>query len=470
MKRASLIGQRVVILGAGREGLATYEALLPILGPETLQIWAESGPASVEQVGALPIKTAIQTGPFDERLADFDVAIRSPGIQVDHPALMAYRARGGRVVSPSSIYLAERPDVPIIGVTGSKGKSTTSSILAHLLQAQGRSVLLAGNIGKPLIGCLETKSDVVVAELSSYQLSDLEGALSLGVITRLFPEHVDWHGSVASYYGAKKRLFDLVAGQPVLINQRDLNLVEESADRPNRVLVNPPEAQATSELHRRGNTIYHQGQPIFDSSQWALRGHHNIDNAMMALAVVEQWGDQISQAVTRLGQFQALAHRLSPVAGPQLHDVAIGWVNDSIATTPHATKAALEAFGDQPLVLMVGGYERGGDWAVVIDHLRNHPLLGLVALPDNGAAIAERLLGAQVIGDAQIAYAEDLDQGIEKALDLIRQQANQCSLSGCAVLLSPGAPSFGRYRDFEHRGQSFVDALIARSKSAQRSR
>lgn len=470
MKRASLIGQKVVILGTGREGLATYQALLPVLGASALTLWTESGSSSVALNGLGNSQVPIQVGPFDQGLLAFDVAIRSPGIPVDYPALVEYRRQGGRVLNPSSIYLAERDNVSIVGVTGSKGKSTTASILAHLLASQGRTVALAGNIGRPLISCLDHQSDVVVAELSSYQLSDLEGELSVGVITRLFPEHVDWHGSLASYYGAKKRLFDLVGDGPVFISQRDVNLVQESQGRANRQLVNPPEAQASGALHRSNGTIQYQGQCIFDSSQWALCGHHNIDNAVMALAVVEYLGDQVTEAAKRLCRFEGLSHRLSFVPGPQLDQVTIKWVNDSIATTPHATRAALEAFSDPPVVLMVGGYERGGDWAVVIERLKDQPLLGLVCLPDNGPDIAKRLLEAGVIDEGQMAYAHDMHEAVAQALALIKRQMADSKHSHAIVLLSPGAPSFGHYRDFEHRGACFTDALAQQMKVSQRSR
>lgn len=464
MKRAALIGHKVVILGSGREGMATYQALLPVLGPDALTVWSESGPACVALHAPAPLSVEIRVGRFDEGLSAFDVAIRSPGIPVDHPALVKYRDQGGQVLNPSSIFLAEREDVPVIGVTGSKGKSTTASILAHVLASQGRAVTLAGNIGKPLISCLDHQSDVVVAELSSYQLSDLEGRLSLGVITRLFPEHVDWHGSLGSYYGAKKRLFDLVAGGPVFINQRDLNLVKESEGRANRRLVNPLEAEAGAALHRADGSIQYLGQSVFDSSQWTLCGDHNIDNAVMALAVVEHLGDQVTEAAKSLCHFQGLSHRLSVVPGPQPEDGVIRWVNDSIATTPHATRAALEAFADQPVVLMVGGYERGGDWSVVIECLKKNSLIGLVCLPDNGARIAKELLEAGVVGAEQIAHAHDMNEAIAQALRLVQHRASDEKNSSATVLLSPGAPSFGHYRDFEHRGACFMDVLAQQLK------
>lgn len=457
MRRTDLQGKRVVILGYGREGQASYQALVEFVGEHALSVWTESTLPLGTDVKKAASARVIQDRPFDEGLSEFDVAIRSPGIPIRHPALMAYEKKGGRIVNPSSIYLAERPETPLIGITGSKGKSTTASMLAHMLATSGRSVILAGNIGRPLIGCLELACELVIAELSSYQLCDLEGSVELGVITRLFPEHVDWHGSVEAYYGAKLRLFDL-AKRGVLIQQRDPILMEATQHAPNVRLANPWPDQAHESLHRDADVLVDSAKRLFSSEQWTLKGQHNLDNAVLALSVFQHLGGVWPDAVRALSSFQPLKHRLQVFGTTQKAGITIQWVNDSIATTPHATRAALEALAGTPMVLLVGGYERGGDWSVIVDRLRDYPLMGLVALPDNGPSIAASLVDAGVIDAGQVAYADNLDQAVRQAESLLRKHISSVSSQGM-VLLSPGAPSFGHYRDFEARGDRFMAAV-----------
>jgi len=451
MKRQALVGQRVVILGYGKEGKASHRALLEVLDPMSISVWAEVFPDLSDvppQIQSVLASSLIHR-PFDEGLGEFDVAIRSPGIRVDHPALLAFRKEGKRVLNPSSIFFAEQPSTKVIGVTGSKGKSTTASLLAHLLQQAGRSVCLAGNIGKPLIDCLGTSSEVVVAELSSYQLADLEGALELGVITRLFPEHIDWHGSVDAYYQSKMRLFDQTGPLGVLVHARDPILMEQVQHQPLARPINLLPEQAKGTLHRQGPSIVLGTKTLFASDQWTLSGQHNIDNAVMALAAAQCMGEDPEKLASSLGQFQALAHRLSPVRTQG----AIRWINDSIATSPHATRAALESLAPAPIVLVAGGFDRGGDWSVVMDHLQDHRLLGLVTLPDSGPSVGNRLMDANLLEPHALAHATTMDEVVIHAKTLAGDQ------SGVVVLLSPGAPSFGQFRDFEDRGNQFIDAV-----------
>jgi UDP-N-acetylmuramoylalanine--D-glutamate ligase len=425
-------GQRLVVLGFGREGQSAWQALKQRSDPAGLEVWSEAG--------ELPDAVQGRIAPFDEGLADFDIALRSPGIRVDHPALQAFRARGGRVVNPSSIFLSERPDLPVVGVTGSKGKSTTASILAQLLRANGQDAVLAGNIGVPLLDHLDTRADRVVAELSSYQLADLQGRLELGLITRLFPEHLDWHGSLAAYYQAKLRLGLLLAGAPLLINGQDPVLERETRAIAGRRLAN----QAPG-FHREEDALYRDRARQLGSDELSLIGRHNLDNAALALTASEMLGGVARTSVDALRRFRPLVHRLE----------AIGerWINDSIATSPHATRAALECLRDRRVVLIAGGQARPADWSPVIDWCRRHPLAGLITLPDNGAAVAEALLAGQAVASAHVFHADTLEAAVAAA--------DRRYAAGEVIVLSPGAPSFPRFRSFEERGERFRASIAA---------
>ncbi|NDY96738.1 UDP-N-acetylmuramoyl-L-alanine--D-glutamate ligase [Wenzhouxiangella limi] len=435
MRLEQLRGLRIGILGYGREGAAALDALLARVPDCKPVVWVESG--------AVPVKVPSRTGPFDHGLLDFDVLIRSPGIPVLHPALQHFRSVGGPIVNPTSIWLAERPDVRVLAVTGSKGKSTTASLLAHMLHACGRTVLLAGNIGVPVLEHLDTDAEMAVLELSSYQLADLEGRLHLGLFTRLFPEHGDWHGGVDHYFASKLRMVELLHGLPLLINARDPVLLEATELVPARVLGNQPPL-----THRRDSALVRDGQTLLQSAQWPLLGQHNLDNAALALEAAARVGVDLQEGVAALRTFRPLAHRLEVVAGK---DQGRGWINDSIATTPHATLAALEALQGRPVVLIAGGYVRPADWSVVLQHCRRWPLAGLVVLPDSGCDIAAAFVAEPETCRGEIRSVSNLDEAV----------AESASLAGTkgTILLSPGAASFPHFRNFEDRGERFREAV-----------
>ncbi len=424
---------RVGVLGYGREGRSAVRALR--------ERHADADVTVLVERGEVPTGLPSQSGPFDDRLQAFDVLLRSPGVPVDHPALIAYRARGGQVVNPGSIWFAERAGLPVIGVTGSKGKSTTASLLAHLLESGGKHVLLAGNIGVPLLDHLDTDAALVVLEMSSYQLADIEGRLELGLMTRLFPEHLDWHGSLAHYVDSKLRIARLLEGRPLLVNGRDPVLMQATADVVGRVTGNRAPC-----VERRGDGLSLRGRELIDSGRLPLLGRHNLDNMALALQACMLLGFAVDELVPALAGFQPLPHRLEPVADSG----GLRWINDSIATSPHATLAALQAVGNKPVTLIAGGLARPADWSEVVEWCRGHELQALVTLPDNGEDIAQSFhetLGPEVI---EVHAAADIESAV--------QTAHEISRPGSVVLLSPGAPSFPHFRDFEERGSRFAAA------------
>jgi len=428
---------RIGVLGYGREGRSAVSALLEYYPDVDLTVLVESGET--------PDQARSVSGPFAAgQLQSYEILLRSPGVPINHPALVAFRNQGGQVINPASIWFSERPELVVAGVTGSKGKSTTASILAHLLCGAGHDVLLAGNIGVPLLDHLNTSARFVVAELSSYQLADLQGRLRLGIMTRLFPEHLDWHGDQIHYFFSKLRLADLLEGDPLVINGRDPVLNAATMAVPGRI-----EGNRSPGFHRGDDRIYLDRLPLVSSRELALVGRHNLDNAALAMEAAHLLGCDLRLIVDSLRRFQPLAHRLEFIA--QAHGRR--WVNDSIATSPHATRAALEALQTMPVTLIAGGQERPADWQPVIDWCHDHVLAGLVVLPDNGQDVARRLIAEGVIKPEQVQVVDDIEAAVDAAV--LR------SAPGGTVLLSPGAPSFPHFRDFEQRGDRFRAAVAA---------
>jgi len=435
MNFEALDSGRTLVLGFGREGRALERAVARRTPGAQIEVLCDRMPEVAPRDWPLRIGTPDSVSVAPDRV------LRSPGVPVDLPALIRWRGAGTPVTCISSLWFGERPDARVIAVTGSKGKSTTAALIAHLLAAGGKSVALGGNIGVPMLDLLDDRSDCFIIELSSYQLADLEGHATAAVITRLFPEHQDWHGGVAKYYAAKLRVAELLDGGPLWINGADPVLAEAVADLPNVLPVN---AEGTIQAVDEG--IRHHGRLLIAASDSPLPGRHNLDNLALALAVVESIDGQLESAREGLASFRPLPHRLEPIRGPD----GMSWINDSIATTPYATLAALQASPPHP-VLIVGGLDRGADWRMVAEFCRENPLGGLVGLPDNGPAICKLVSDAGGVQAGRVSNVGNMAEAVAAAQALSRP--------GGVVLLSPGAPSFPRFRDFEQRGETFRNVV-----------
>jgi len=246
---------------------------------------------------------------------------------------------------------------------------------------------------------------------------------------------------VANYYAAKLRVADLLDGGPLWINGADPVLAQAVADLPNVQKVN-----IEGTIRAADDGIRYQRRRLMAACNSPLLGRHNLDNLALALGLVDSIGGQLESARESLATFRPLPHRLEPVPGPDDRR----WINDSIATTPYATLAALQSSPPHP-VLIVGGLERGADWRMVAAFCRQNPLGGLVGLPDNGPAICRLVADAGGVEAGRVSVAGNMPEAVAAAREL--------SEPGDLILLSPGAPSFPRFRDFEQRGNAFRDAV-----------
>lgn len=433
LKLQDLAGRRTALLGYGREGRSLLAALSQRYPDARVTVLAEHPPE------IFPDACELQVGPFGRQLLEYDAVVRSPGVPVRHPALAAARAAGVEMVTGTDLWRAERPDARVLAVTGSKGKSTTAALITHLINASGRRAILAGNIGVPVLEHLDTEADWFVLELSSYQLDDLQARMDIGVITRLFPEHLDWHGGREAYYGAKLRLLELLPGRPLVINAADPVLERATRVHPGRIAANrPPEPCATDDGVRFGGAV------LVTPEMTRLPGRHNLDNIATALTACRVIGLAAQELAGHLAGFVPLAHRLEILGAGDERT----WINDSIATTPEATLAALRTLAGRRITLIAGGLEREADWSAVWEWLEQRPLEALITLPDNGDRIA-----AEARSAGKVAETVEIAGGLEAAV----ARARSLSAAGGVILLSPGAPSFPHFRDFEDRGRRFQD-------------
>jgi UDP-N-acetylmuramoyl-L-alanine---L-glutamate ligase len=439
MRLAELASQRVAILGFGREGRAAWQALRAAFPEQALTLFCSSGErdeALQLQDPALHIVTSPATA---DALKAYDVVVKSPGISPYRSPVSEAAAAGLRFISGSAIWFAEHADAKTICITGTKGKSTTSALIAHLLRSLGVRTALCGNIGLPLLELMHPAAmpECWVIELSSFQTRDFAGVPTVAVVTNLIEEHLDWHGSVDHYLDDKLRILGTDPRTRAVLNAQDAQTLARKgsvdADWFNR-----GDGWQVGATH-----LCWRGQAIIARSGLALAGSHNAANACAALTAIAAAGYDAMAAVPALRSFTPLPHRLQTLG---IQD-GIEYVNDSIATTPQATIAALEHFSGRDIALILGGQDRGLDWTALRDYLVAHPLRAAVCT----GATAERvlpLLGAVPGLRGRLHRAEAFDQAFQVA---------RAALGGSGVLLlSPGAPSFGQFRDYVERGKLFA--------------
>ncbi len=443
MKLRDLDAKRVVVWGAGSECAAVVGAMDRLGITAAIEIVDDSHEGNAS-VGTRPVKYGAEAKRALERA---DVIVRSPGVSRYRDDVIALNERGITFTTATNLWFAEEFD-HVIGITGTKGKSTTASLLASLLSSVGENVALAGNIGRAPIDFLglETPKWWVV-ELSSYQTSDLHQSPSIGVLTSLSSEHLDWHGDESTYRRDKLNMFMHNPEMQIVLNVTDRG-VSEIADSLGGNVVRANEAPAG----RVADGFFQiDNVPIAPTNAFQLLGRHNQQLASVALSVlqvagidIERNADAIAHSLTT---FEPLSHRLEIYR--ELDGVT--YVDDSISTTPAATLAALNAFDGRRITVLVGGHDRGlsyEDFARYIAQSRGR--VNVVALPDSSKRIVEAIRAAGYESSA-VYTADDLSEGVRIAIDN--------TPSGGVVLLSPGAPSFGRFRNYIERGKAFREAI-----------
>jgi UDP-N-acetylmuramoylalanine--D-glutamate ligase len=457
MRLADLADSRVAVWGYGREGRAAVAVLRSRFPAKALTIFcSEAEAASVARDASLrsteppsepsPSPLDIVTpAPDAATLARFDVVIKSPGISAYRAPYPEAVQRGVRFTSGSALWFAEHAAAKTICVTGTKGKSTVTALIAHMLRKAGRRVALAGNIGMPLLELLDVgeqgaiaEPDWWVIELSSFQTRDFGGTPTVAVINNLYEEHLDWHASRANY--AADKLAIAARARHVLVNGEQPELVAVAAAAMHSVF-NTPDG-----WHVRDEAIYYDGDAVLPLSAIPLPGLHNAQNVCAALAAIDAAGEDARLLAMHVATFRALPHRLQPLGARD----GIDYVNDSISTTPYAAIEALRSLAHRAVTILVGGFDRGVSWQPFAQYVAAHPPHAIVAMGANRAVIETVLSQIESPAFACESVAT-LAEGFARA----RAQTR----AGGVILLSPGAPSFDQFHDYAERGRDF--ALLA---------
>ena len=451
MRVAELADRRVAIWGYGREGRAALSALRWRLPDKALTLFCNPDEASAARADSPDEKLLhiVATPPDAAALSQFDVVIKSPGISAYKTPLPEAERAGVRFTSGTALWFAEHAKARTICVTGTKGKSTVSALIAHLLRQKGLCVALAGNIGLPLLDLVDParNPDWWVIELSSFQTRDFGGAPTVAVINNLYEEHLDWHGT-RERYAADKLAIAAQARRLVIGAQPEL-LASTGAHPQRKVFGGYGGWQV------RGNAIWRGTTQVFDLAKSPLRGPHNALNICAAMAAIEAAFDECSpgdpgQARTdatalteHIASFKPLPHRLQALGTRD----GIDYINDSIATTPYATIEALRSLPDRAVAVLVGGFDRGVDWNPFVEYVAKYPPHAIIAMGANGANIAAALRRIQAPGFS-LESAPSLAEAVTRARELTPADG--------VILLSPGAPSFDQFRDYAERGREFA--------------
>lgn len=439
---AALARKRVAVFGAGLEG----RCFAKLIAPECAELVVVDDGLRVAPQGAAPLDglEVLRPSVLEER--GFDFVVHSPGISRHDERLAAAARLGAVVTTPTALFLEDFSDRRVIGVTGSKGKTTTSMLTAAVLESSGLRVALAGNIGRPVTELYgDDDHDAFVVELSSFQTAEVTCSPTVGVLTLLSPDHLDWHRGLENYYGDKLRLFTRREAVPVAVNGCCEEAVSRTAGLCGRVLYG-----AGGPVRLLEGRVVVEGLGPLDLDGFRLLGEHNLLNACGAVtAAVLLCGEPPDRAALELAlcSVSAPRSRLEPVGTAG----GVVYVDDALASNPEGTIAALRVFSGRKMALIVGGHDRGVDFG---------PLAGAIAaceppptvlfVGEAGAAIAEAL-GRLTPPPPVIAAG-----GLEEAVALASRVAG-----AEVVLFSPAAPTPQAEGSYLDRGRRFREALAA---------
>lgn len=440
-----LEGMKIAILGYGEQGRAAYE------------YWNKPGNQIIicdaNERLALPDSVQGRLGSdYLYNLSEFDLLIRTPALHPrdiktanpETPDIL------NRVTTVTNEFINVCPSRNIIGVTGTKGKGTTSTLVAKMLEAAGKTVHLGGNIGVPPLDMFKSgiqPDDWVVLELANFQLIDLKKSPHIAVCLMVVAEHMDWHGDINDYLTAKQQLFAHQAANDLAIyyglNASSEHIASVSAGHKIPYMKHPG-----ADVIEGVVTI--DGQPICEIHELKLLGKHNWQNVCAAVTTIWQIDQNIEAMRSVLTTFTGLPHRLELI-----RDIGgVKYYDDSFGTTPETAMVAIEAFKD-PKVVILGGSSKGATYEALAATVIKNNVRSVVTIGDTGANIAAALRAAG------FEHIVDGGKTMQSIVDTARSQAR----AGDIVLLSTGCASFGLFKNYKDRGEQFKVAVQSLSEA-----
>ncbi|WP_096435505.1 UDP-N-acetylmuramoyl-L-alanine--D-glutamate ligase [Alteribacter populi] len=439
------VNQEVLVLGLAKSGTAAARLLLKLGARVTVndqkQLEENEAAQMLEKEGC-----RVVCGDHPLSLVHDQVAfvIKNPGIRYDNPLVAKALQKDIPVIT--EVELAYRiSEAPIVGITGSNGKTTTTTLIDHMLQFSSYDPLIAGNIGKVSCEVAQEASEknVMVTELSSFQLMGVDTFKpEIAVLLNLIDAHLDYHGSREAYANAKGQLFKNLNEQSVIVYNYDDLQVREMAERVQaKLLPFSVKEKLTEGAWIENDDLIVNGEPILHRDEMSLPGEHNIENAMAAALVARHYQTEVDRIAFVLKNFSGVKHRLQylkSIKGRKFY-------NNSKATNIPATITALKAF-TQPVVLIAGGLDRGNEFDELIPWLK-----GKVRAVVTYGETSEKIARVTKEAGIPVYQADFLEQAVPKAYSE--------SSEGDIVLLSPACASWDQFKTFEVRGDCFIEAV-----------
>lgn len=415
-----LSNKRILILGYGREGSCALRFIQENLPDANVAV------ADQQKLDVPNVKT-ISGDDYLDATKDYDIVIKSPGVIIKDYLGDDQKAK---ITSLTDLFLRFTKNITI-GITGTKGKSTTSSLIYHILHSCGKDAVLVGNIGKPCFDIIDElkPTTIVVFEMSSHQLEFIQASPHIAILLNIYQEHLDHYVDAEGYYNAKKNIFRHQGADDLLIYGDIFQHAshEELDAYPMRKL-----------------DIYHDMNIPREFIKTNLIGEHNYYDILAASAACEECGVAQDDILNAVATFKGLPHRLEYVGKFK----NIKFYNDSIATAQEAVISAVKAIGDVD-TLILGGMDRGLDYHVLVEFLRTSTVRNVILLP-NTIESFERIFN-EAPHTQLLVPVENMQQAVEKSYELTAE--------GHTCLLSPAAASYGFYKNFEERGKDFCNLV-----------
>ncbi|MFQ5941991.1 MAG: UDP-N-acetylmuramoyl-L-alanine--D-glutamate ligase [Anaerolineales bacterium] len=447
-------GVRVVVLGLARQGKALTRYLAEHGAEVVASDLKREDELPLDELSDLEVHFELGDHP-QELLDEADLLCLSGGIPADLPLAQQARLQGIRVANDSQLFLENSP-APVMGITGSAGKTTTTELLGRMARASaentGRTAWVGGNIGRPLIADLDEieQDDLIVMELSSFQLELMTASPQIAAVLNLTPNHLDRHRTMEAYSAAKANILNFqLETDTAVLGRGDSGSWGLRNYAQGRVLgfdVRPFEGEGT---YIEGGQVRLQmdgeESKLFSVGAVELRGPHNLLNVLAACAIGGAAGIEQQAMLAGVEGFTGVEHRLEFVRNVAGAD----WYNDSIATSPERSVAAIRSFGE-PLILLAGGRDKDLDWSELIT-LITQRIDHLVLFGESAPMIQELMHKAP----GERPYSLDMADGLEQAVHAAAEAAEE----GDVVLLAPGGTSFDEFVDFAVRGERFKDLV-----------
>jgi UDP-N-acetylmuramoylalanine--D-glutamate ligase len=451
MKKEDLKNKKVAVLGIGIEGYALVEFLkregvdISILDERNEEKYDKEELEKIKSLGV-----PVMYGQAFSNLEKYQIIFRSPGVKKNQKALVEAEEKGSIVTSQTQLFFDLCP-CPIIGVTGTKGKGTTSSLIYEMLKKQGFDAYLGGNIGTPPISFLDKLSSEsrVVLEMSSFQLQDLHTSPHISVMLMTTSEHLDYHKDVYEYIDAKRNIFRFQNKNDYAIVNRDYPASSESDIHTEAKVYRVSREQEVDQgCFVKNDEIYikmsGREEKVIDAADILLPGRHNLENVCAAVAAAIFGGAQMKAIVLVLKTFKGLEHRLEFVKVAN----GVKYYDDSFSTTPETAIAAIEAFSE-PEILLMGGASKNSDFTElgkVISKTKN--IKAIIQIGKEWEKIKEK------VSEKNLRAIEDC-QTMKEAVD----KAAELAELGDVVILSPACSSFDRFKNYKDRGNQFKEAV-----------